>query len=195
MSVAERCHDPGWVPLRVYDDHQPKAWSYVLLEEPLSVRPGVCFSMIRRGDCFEHRPEMGSSSTWPLCGSSTCRSHVSSKSTTCMPSGVAVSARMVRRRVSGLSVKGAGCRGVRLGRGAQQGYLPDRIRDGRRKLGRRSCSLCPHERQRLRRPFNRLLTRIARFRCDTIFADGRAELPERLFTMAYRRPGFAEPLA
>lgn len=59
MSVAERGHDPGWVSLRVYDDHQPKAWSYVPLEEPLSVRPGVCFSMIRRGDCFEYRPEMG----------------------------------------------------------------------------------------------------------------------------------------
>lgn len=35
------------------------AWSYVPLEEPLSVRPGVCFSMIWRGDCLEHRPEMG----------------------------------------------------------------------------------------------------------------------------------------
>jgi hypothetical protein len=59
VSVAERGHDPGWVSLRVYDDHQPTAWSYVPLEEPFSVRPGVCFSMIWRGDCFEHRPEMG----------------------------------------------------------------------------------------------------------------------------------------
>lgn len=59
MSVAERGHDSGWVSFRVYDDHQPKAWSYVPLEEPLSVRPGICFSMIRRGDCFEHCPEMG----------------------------------------------------------------------------------------------------------------------------------------
>lgn len=59
MSVPERGHDPGWVSLRVYDDHQPTTWSYVPLEEPLSVRPGVCFSMIWRGDCLEHRPEMG----------------------------------------------------------------------------------------------------------------------------------------
>lgn len=31
----------------------------LFLEEPLSVRPGVWFSMIRRGDRFEYRPEMG----------------------------------------------------------------------------------------------------------------------------------------
>jgi hypothetical protein len=31
--------------------------------------------------------------------------------------------------------------------------------------------------------------------CDTISTDGRAALPERLYTMTYRRPGFAEPLA
>lgn len=59
MSVAERSHDPGWLLLRVYDDHQPTAWSYVLLEEPLPMRPGVSFSMIRRSDRFEHRGEMG----------------------------------------------------------------------------------------------------------------------------------------
>jgi hypothetical protein len=59
VSVAERGHDPGWLLLRVYDDHQPTAWSYVLPEEPLSVRPGVWLSMIWRGDRFEHRREMG----------------------------------------------------------------------------------------------------------------------------------------
>jgi len=41
VSAAERGHDPSWLLLRVYDDHQPTAWSYVLLEEPLPVRPGV----------------------------------------------------------------------------------------------------------------------------------------------------------
>jgi hypothetical protein len=58
VSVAERGHDPGWLLLRVYDYHQPAAWSYVPLEEPLSVWPGVGFSMIRRGDRFQYRSEM-----------------------------------------------------------------------------------------------------------------------------------------
>jgi hypothetical protein len=59
VSVAERGHDSDWSFLRVYDDHQPAAWSYVHLEEPLSVRPGVWFSMIRRSDRVEYCPEMG----------------------------------------------------------------------------------------------------------------------------------------
>lgn len=58
MSVAERGHDPGWLLLRVYDDHQPTAWSYVLLEEPLSARPGIWLSVIRRGDGVDYRFEM-----------------------------------------------------------------------------------------------------------------------------------------
>jgi hypothetical protein len=59
VSVAERGHDPGRLSFKVYDDHQPAAWSYVPLVEPFSVWPGVWFSMVRRGDRFEYRPEMG----------------------------------------------------------------------------------------------------------------------------------------
>jgi hypothetical protein len=50
----------------------------------------------------------------PRLGLITRRSRVQ-KSTTRRPSGVAVSARTGRRRVSGLSVKVAGCRGASLG--------------------------------------------------------------------------------
>jgi hypothetical protein len=59
VSVAERGHDPGWLMLRVYDDHQPTAWSYVLLEESLSVQPGIWLSMIRPGNGVEYGLEMG----------------------------------------------------------------------------------------------------------------------------------------
>jgi hypothetical protein len=59
VSVAERGHDPGWLLLRIYDDHQPTAWPNVPLEESLSVQLNVRFLMIRRGDRFEYRPEMG----------------------------------------------------------------------------------------------------------------------------------------
>jgi hypothetical protein len=59
VSITKRGHDPGWLLFRVYNDHEPTAWSYVLLEEPLSVRPGVWLSMIRGGNGIEYRLEVG----------------------------------------------------------------------------------------------------------------------------------------
>jgi hypothetical protein len=181
VSVAERGHDPGWVLLRVYDDHKPTAWSYVLLEEPLSVRPGVCFSMIWRGDCLEHRPEMG----FKLDMAAVRIKHMPQPRV--LEKHHLYSLGRCRFGEDGSSCLWAVCQGRWLSRSfagvgsAQPGYLPDRTRDSWGKLGRRSCSRPPvHE--------------IARFSCDTSLRMG-GELPERLFTMAYGRPGFAEPLA
>ncbi len=149
MSVAERGHNPGWLLLRVYDDHKPAAWSYVPLEEPLSVRPGVWFSVIRRVDRFEHRSEM----RLKLDMAAAWIEHVPQPRATRMPSGVAASARMGRWRISGLSVKDAGCRGTALAPGARiQAIRLTGPAIARRKLGRRSSSRCSeHEGQRLRR--------------------------------------------
>lgn len=48
MPVAESGDDSRRLLLRVYDDHQPSAGSDITLEEPLTMRPAVWFSMVRR---------------------------------------------------------------------------------------------------------------------------------------------------
>lgn len=160
MSVAERGHDPGWVSLRVYDDHQPTAWSYVPLEEPLSVRPGVCFSMIWPGDCLEHRPEMGFELDMAAVriedmpqprvlekhhSYSLGRCRFSEDGSSCL--WAVCQGRWLSKRFAG---SGARSQAICL--------IGPAIAGG--GLGRRSCS---------RRPIHE----IPRFRCDTISTDGR----------------------
>jgi hypothetical protein len=48
MPISERSNDPRRFLLIVYDHHQPSAWSDVLLEEALPIRPVIRFLMIGR---------------------------------------------------------------------------------------------------------------------------------------------------
>lgn len=168
MSVAECGHDPGWFFLRVYDDHQPTAWSYVLLEEPFSVRPGVWFLVIWRGDRVEDRPQMG----LKLGMAGVRIEHVpqpgvleehDSRALRCRRLGEDGSSACLWTVGQGRWLSGS----FAWGRSTQPGYPPDRTRD--------------HSMSRPRAP--------------TAAATNPDEPRERLFTMAYSRPGFAEPPA
>jgi hypothetical protein len=119
----------------------------VPLEEPLSVRPGVCFSMIRRGDRYEHRSEMG-----PKLGMAAVRiEHVPQPRVLEEHHSYALGRRRLSEDGSSACLWAVG-QGRWLSRSfAWAGARSQAIRligpaIVRRKLGRRSCSRCPRTR-------------------------------------------------
>jgi len=193
VSVDERGHDPGWLVLRVYDDHQPAAWSYVLLEEPLPVRPSVGFSMIRRSDCFEYRPEVGLKLGMATMGIE----HVlhprvleedHSQTLRCRRLGKYRPSACLWAVGQGRRLRGASARAWNT----QPGYRligPN----SRWALGHRSCSRCRHQAVCDDR------STAAKQDRDSVVprspTDGRNGTSERLFTMAYAGPGIEDALA
>jgi hypothetical protein len=79
---------------------------------PRHARHGQSSDSRRSGEPIASRTasRYGSSSPWPLCGLRTCRSQVSSNSTTRTPPGVLVSARIVRSLMGDEATHGLGPR-------------------------------------------------------------------------------------